>query len=230
MTNRGGTLLIPLDGQLNESTFTHFAGAAPLGHCLRSMLEGSHTFDAVLVAAAEAHTVDARSVIAAEGLKNVRLVTAEGSGTRADCLRAGMQASSSNSSFTLVHDVSRPLASWTVRDRICDSLAAGSEFVIPTLVMVDSVKSVDQRGTVVRTVDRTRLRSSQFPRGIDSRTLTNALSEHDDTTEFDELAYALDKGLPITTVDGDPDGFEMRGPRDRAFAEAIVSCRLAGRR
>ncbi|MGU3432626.1 IspD/TarI family cytidylyltransferase [Actinomycetes bacterium M1A6_2h] len=225
---RSGTLIIPIPDKTDNASFGHIAGAAPLAHLLESMLEASHRFESVVVAAAERHAVDAQSVLAARRLTTVELVTVGGLGTRRECLNAGLVAST-DTEDAVIHDVSRPLASWTVRNRVLDALAEGHDFVVPTLVVVDSVKAVDHLGAVNRTVDRSLLRLSQFPRGMKSRALRRALSTSRQNS-FDELENAVAYGHPITTVDGDPDGFEVRTTRDAGLAEAIVSCRLAGKR
>lgn len=212
-----------------RSRLTRLADAEPLIHCLRAMLEPSRRFEAVIVAVAEAHWADVRSVLAGQELAEVRLVVAKEPGSRAACLRAALTALPATSASVVVHDLARPLVSDAVRNRVIDALAAGSTVVVPTLTMVDSVKRVDARGTVVSTYDRTLLRSVQFPRGFRSADLAAALRRAPSGAVFDELAEPLGRGATVITVVGDPDGFELRD-RDLSLAEAILACRLAGRR
>lgn len=97
---------------------------------------------------------------------------------------------------------------------------------MPALPLTDSVKAVDARGSVTGTLDRSALRAVQYPRGFRTDQLTRLLAERT-SDEFDELEEAIRAGLPITTVDGDPDAFLVDLPSDTTFVEAIIACRRA---
>jgi 2-C-methyl-D-erythritol 4-phosphate cytidylyltransferase len=43
--------------------------------------------------------------------------------------------------------------------------------------------------------------------------------------EFDELLEAIDAGVPIAVVYGDPEAFIVELPRDARFVEAIITSR-----
>jgi 2-C-methyl-D-erythritol 4-phosphate cytidylyltransferase len=131
--------------------------------------------------------------------------------------------------YVLVHDIRRPLASSDLADRILDSLRRGSDVVVPALTMVDSVKAVDSAGAVTETVDRSLLRSAQFPRGFEREHLTTILGAID-AGDFDEFVLAQRAGIPATVIDGDPDAFALDIPRDVGLADAIYTCRLAEQR
>lgn len=236
-SNSAICLVIPLPlGSLpaRRTRHGHVREATHLGHCLRFMREASRHFDAVIVCAAETHHADARSILATREFREVQLVVAPDPGSRADCLRAGVAALPSRDTAVLVHDLSRPLASSGVRDRVLDALGAAhpqatSGLVVPALVVVDSVKAIDGHGTVVGTIDRTCLRSVQYPRGLSAALLREVLSHSPGPGALDEVAVAFARGIPIVTVDGDPDGFKV-SDSDQILTEAILWCRLQGRR
>lgn len=222
-------LPIPASIAVNRSTaFSRFAGSAPLAHCLRTMLEPRWYVGQAIVAVADSLIADVRASLAAHGLSSVQVVAAGGAGTRTECLNAGLAALDGTAPYVLIHDIHRPLASTDLRNRVVESLRLGNDVVVPALTMVDSVKAVDAIGAVAQTVDRALLRSAQFPRGFLTAKLDKALKNADG--DFDEIDYALRTGIPITMVDGDPDAFPLKMPRDARLADAIVSCRLADRR
>jgi 2-C-methyl-D-erythritol 4-phosphate cytidylyltransferase len=86
------------------------------------------------------------------------------------------------------------------------------------------VKAVDARGSVTETLDRSTLRSVQYPRGFTVDQLSQLLAQRT-SDEFDELDESLRFGTPIAVVDGDADAFIVELPRDAAFVEAIIACR-----
>jgi 2-C-methyl-D-erythritol 4-phosphate cytidylyltransferase len=109
-------------------------------------------------------------------------------------------------------------------DRVIAELRNGSTAVMPMRPLTDSVKAVDADGSVTGTLDRSALRSVQYPRGFATDQLARLLTQFT-TDEFDELEEAIRAGVPITVVDGEADAFVAELPRDAAFVEAIIACR-----
>jgi 2-C-methyl-D-erythritol 4-phosphate cytidylyltransferase len=177
-----------------------------------------------VVAVAEPLVGDVRESLAAHGLTAVGVAVAAHPGSRAQCLAAGLDYLGDQPRHVLIHDIRRPLAPEGVRDRVIVGLQAGSPVVMPALAVTDSVKGVDARGAVTGTLDRSKLRAVQYPRGFIAARLSQLLAGCT-SDEFDELDESLRAGTPITLVDGDPDGFAVELPRDAAFVEAIIACR-----
>lgn len=228
-------LPLPTSAAENKGTaFTRLAGWAPLAHSVRSMLGpgGVSGGGRIVVATAKELLGDARACLAAHGLSSVAIAVADGSGTRTQCVAAGLGylvREAISSPFVLIHDYRRPLASADVRDRVIAQLRGGSEVVVPALPLVDSVKAVDSVGSVTGTVDRAILRAVQYPRGFAADRLSQ-LVDGCESEHFDELDEAIRAGLPVTTVEGDPDAFVIEVPRDAQLVEAIISCRQDDRR
>jgi len=95
---------------------------------------------------------------------------------------------------------------------------------MPVLAVTDSVKAVDARGAVTGTLDRSTLRTVQYPRGFAADQLSQLLAGRT-SDEFDELDESLRTGTRITFVEGDADAFVVELPRDAAFVEAFIACR-----
>jgi 2-C-methyl-D-erythritol 4-phosphate cytidylyltransferase len=203
-----------------DAVFAPMAGQPPLVRVARTMLGGA------VIAAAEPLVGAVRETLAAHGLSAVGVAVAEGPGSRAQCLAAGLQYLKDQPCHVLVHDVRRPLAPPSLRDRVIRALESGSPVVMPVLAVTDSVKAVDESGSVTATLDRSTLQAVQYPRGLAVDHLARLLAERA-SDEFDELDESLRAAMPITFVDGDPDAFVVELPRDAAFVEAIIRCRSA---
>jgi 2-C-methyl-D-erythritol 4-phosphate cytidylyltransferase len=197
------------------------AGEAPLARVVRTM-RGT-----AVVAVAEPLVGAVRESLAAHGLSAVGVAVAEYPGSRAQCLAAGLEYLEDRPRHVLIHDIRRPLAPDGVRDRVIAGLQAGSPVVMPALAVTDSVKAVDERGSVTGTLDRSMLRAVQYPRGFGADQLSQLLAGRAGD-EFDELDESLRTGTPITIVDGDADAFAVELPGDAAFVEAIIACRPSG--
>jgi 2-C-methyl-D-erythritol 4-phosphate cytidylyltransferase len=213
--------IVPLPATYVENAaaaFDPLAGEAPLARVVRTMRGEA------VVAAAEPLVDAVRESLAAHGLSAVGVAVAEGPGSRVQCLAAGLHYLKDQPRHILIHDIRRPLAPEVVRDRVIAGLQAGSLVVMPVLAMTDSVKSVDERGSVTGTLDRSVLQVVQYPRGFTADQLSRLLAGST-AGEFDELEEALRTGTPITFVDGDPNAFVVELPGDAAFVEAIIVCR-----
>jgi 2-C-methyl-D-erythritol 4-phosphate cytidylyltransferase len=121
----------------------------------------------------------------------------------------------------LVHDWRHPLTPVEVADRVVAALARGHETVVPVLAMTDSAKELDADRAVVATVDRTTLRTVQYPRGFTAGRLADLLSRG-----ADPVATALAGGVALHTVDGHVDAGRFTPPADAALLEAILATRL----
>jgi 2-C-methyl-D-erythritol 4-phosphate cytidylyltransferase len=210
--------VLPLPLAVAETAFAPLAGEPALVWIARAMPS------AAVVATAAALADRVRETLAAQGLSAIDVVAVQESGSRAQCLAAGLQRFHDSARRVLIHDVRRPLAPESLRDRVVAALLAGSTIVMPTLAVTDSVKSVDANGFVTGTLDRSTLQTVQYPRGfaIDelSRLLARRISE-----DFDELDEVLRSGMPVTLVDGDSNGVAIELPRDTDYVEAIIASR-----
>lgn len=207
--------ILPLPATLADNAFIPLAGEAPLVRVARGMLGAA-------VIAAAAPVADAvGETLAAQGLSAVAVVAVDDPGSRTDCLAAGLQGIQ-GACHVMIHDIRRPLAPESLRDTVIAALRGGSGVVMPTLAVTDSVKAVDADGAVLDTLDRSTLRTVQYPRGFAVDELSRLLAGCP-SDDFDELDEALRTGTPITFVDGDADAFVVELPRDTDYVEAIIA-------
>jgi 2-C-methyl-D-erythritol 4-phosphate cytidylyltransferase len=209
--------ILPLPAALADNAFIPLVGEAPLVRVARTML------GAAVVAAAASMADQARETLAAQGLSAIDVAAVDDPGTWAHCLAAGLQHVGHKPRHVLIHDIRRPLAPISLRDRVIAALQEGGAVVMPMLAVTDSVKAVDAQGSVTGTLDRSMLRTVQYPRGFTVDELSGLLANTAD--DFDELDEALRTGTPITLVDGDADAFVVELPRDTDYVEAIIASR-----
>jgi 2-C-methyl-D-erythritol 4-phosphate cytidylyltransferase len=227
--------IVPLPSAVagnKAAAFDPVAGQAPLVRVLRTMISGLSGSGDAVVAAAEALIDDVRECLAVHGLSTVGLAVSDGRADRAGCLTSALEHLASeevSARWALVHDLRRPLASPDLFRRVAAALRAGSDVVMPALPVTDSVKAVDARGSVTGTVDRSALRSVQYPRGFTVDQLTALLAARAGEA-FDEFDEAMRAGVAIALIDGDPSAMFTELPRDTAFLEAIIACGHADRR
>lgn len=230
------SVILPLPKAVAEykaSAFTQLAGWALLMHSVEAMRgDGFADGGRIVVATAQPLLADVEACLAAHRVSGVDIVAVGGAGTRTDCIRAGVErlaAMEPATRYILIHDHRRPLASADIRERVIARLRGGSDVVLPMLGLVDSVKAVNDEGSVVSTIDRATLSAVQYPRGFSARTLAELVARCTDD-QFNELDEARAAGLAVEQIDGDPDAFVVDVPRDLRLIEAIISCRRADRR
>lgn len=127
----------------------------------------------------------------------------------------------------LVHDAARCFTPTSVYRRVSDALASGEQSVIPVLPVVDTIKTVDSQGYVTGTPARAELRAVQTPQGFDLLTLIQAhrdvagLPAELTETITDDAMLAETLGLPVATVEGDPQALKITTPLDYTLATAL---------
>ncbi|MEZ0338793.1 2-C-methyl-D-erythritol 4-phosphate cytidylyltransferase [Mycobacterium sp. pV006] len=156
---------------------------------------------------------------------DLRMIVTEPDADRGACLAAGLPANTGG--VVLVHDIAWPVFDPVMCRRVTAALAAGAHVVVPTRAVTDSVKTVDDTGAVTGTVDRSRLRTAQYPRGFDAAKLAMLLDARE--TPFDELTAAIDAGIPVVEVEGDERAVRTDLPRDTGYLRAVIAARSADR-
>lgn len=219
-----GVVPLPVSVVRNRAAgFAALPGGSPLVRAVRVLADATADQRRVIVAAAEPLVGDVRETLASEGFSSVTVLAVAEPADRFHCLSTAV--ASLTASHVLVHDISRPLASAALCLRVIDGLGeSGAAVVVPAVAVTDSIKEVDARGAVTRTVDRSLLRAAQYPRGFATNHLRRLLAGHA-SGEFDELALCSRAGVPVMFVDGEPDAFYADLPRDASYVEAIIASR-----
>ncbi|MDT5179699.1 MAG: 2-C-methyl-D-erythritol 4-phosphate cytidylyltransferase [Mycobacterium sp.] len=207
---------------------TPVAGEAPLVRVVRSVMTVV-AGDRVVVATLPVLVDCVRDCLEAAGLEVAVAVSGE-PGLRYEVIRAALEylgAEPHTSAAVLVCDHGFPLSPGELAERVLSALRDGREVVVPTVPVTDTVKTVDETGWVLGTVDRSTLQTVQSPRGFTASALWQLVSTSPATgpTDVDEFDAALRAGLDIGTVAGDPNAFRVELPRDAHLFEAVIACR-----
>ena len=152
-----------------------------------------------------------------------------GGATRQASVRAGLEALASCApDIVLVHDAARPFASASLITRAI-AAAEKTGAAIPALPVTDTVKRIDNTGTIEATLDRDSIRLVQTPQAFAFPALFDAhrralAQGRDDFT--DDAALAEWAGIKVSVFAGEPGNIKFTTPEDFARAEAMQSAGL----
>jgi len=147
-------------------------------------------------------------------------IYAEGGMTRSDSVRAGLEALREFSpDRVFIHDAARPFVTWDVISRL-DRALDTHQASVPTLPLVDAIKSVDGQ-TVGTDLPRDEMRRVQTPQAFRYSDIMTAF-ETVSGSHSDDIAVAVAAGLSVAGVAGDERNFKITYPEDFAKAEAML--------
>jgi 2-C-methyl-D-erythritol 4-phosphate cytidylyltransferase/2-C-methyl-D-erythritol 2,4-cyclodiphosphate synthase len=152
-----------------------------------------------------------------------------GGATRQASVRAGLEALVSCApDIVLVHDAARPFASASLITRAIEA-AEKTGAAIPGLPVTDTVKRIDNTGTIEATLDRNSIRLVQTPQAFAFPALFDAhrrALEQGRNDFTDDAALAEWAGIKVSVFAGEPGNIKFTTPEDFARAEAIQSASL----
>ena len=198
------------------------AGIPILVHTLRAF-QHSPLIDEILLAVPEGDLADVRlDVVQRYDLSRVSLVLAGGR-KRQDSVRNALAHVRDDHDIILVHDGVRPFVTGNLIER---AVAGAKKYgAVSTGVPVrDTVKEVDMKGCVTRTVPREGLYLTQTPQAF-RRDVIFAAYERAAADGFygtDDASMAERMGFPVRMIPGDADNIKVTTPEDLARAERIV--------
>ncbi len=151
----------------------------------------------------------------------------KGGSTRQESVYNGLQALPADARKVLIHDGARCLATPNLFDR-CAAAMANCTGLIAAVPVKDTIKVVDQSGTIQSTPDRSQLWAAQTPQGFDVNLLKQChqkgLSEGWEVT--DDAALLEKCGWKVQVVEGEENNLKVTTPQDLAIAEFILASRL----
>jgi 2-C-methyl-D-erythritol 4-phosphate cytidylyltransferase len=187
---------VPVSADHRAAVLTPIAGRPALSRVVDSL--SAADLHSVVVTVAPALMADVERALAGTAATVLAAPDGDGLPTAVEHLRAEAV------SHVLVADPRQVLISPQVIGRVRAALAGGAAKVVPIVPVTDTVKTVDAQGRILATVDRSALRTAQYPYGA----AVDALADVD-----------------IVTVEGDPDAILADLPADTALIEALIACR-----
>ncbi|KRE34747.1 hypothetical protein ASG82_00600 [Mycobacterium sp. Soil538] len=216
------TAIVPIPAGSPDAVLTPVAGRSPLIRIVAALAPAAE----VVVAVAQALVGPVHAHLSGHGMASVSVVAATSPGDRAHCLEAGLRARP-GATHVLVHHIGWPVFDPITAHRVVTALRHGATAVLPARPVTDSIKAVDDRGTVIATLDRAQLRSIQYPRGFRADALASLLEGTADSA-FDDVAAVLSMELPIEVIEGDRSAFSVDLPRDADYLAAVIEDRRSG--
>jgi 2-C-methyl-D-erythritol 4-phosphate cytidylyltransferase len=151
-----------------------------------------------------------------------QIITAPGGTERADSVLSALkilEGSAAEDDWVLVHDAARPCLTATDIHLLIDSLQDDPVGGILALSSHDTLKQVES-GSIVGTVDRSKVWRALTPQMFRYGMLRDALQEAEGNPAITDEASALElKGLQPKIVEGRPDNIKITRPEDLALAQ-----------
>lgn len=188
--------IVPVPADHCAAVVAPIAGRSALGRVVDSLTAAD--VHSVVVTVAPALVADVEHALA--GTSATVLAAPDGDGVLAAVEHLRAEAVS----HVLVADPRQVLISAQVIGRVVAALADGAAKVVPIVPVTDTVKTVDAQGRILATVDRSALRTAQYPYGAAIDALAN---------------------VDVVSVDGDPDAILADLPADAALIQALIACR-----
>jgi 2-C-methyl-D-erythritol 4-phosphate cytidylyltransferase len=153
-----------------------------------------------------------------------RLAMSVGGKTRMESVANGLDDLPDEAEIVLVHDAARPLVGDETIDRVIATVRDGT-CAIAALPVVDTLKEVNDDGTIVRTVDRERLWRAQTPQGFPRRVIVDVhrRARADRATATDDAALCERYGIPVRVVRGSERALKVTDSGDFARIDALFA-------
>ena len=159
------------------------------------------------------------------GLHKVRQVVSGGN-TRMESALAGVSAARHGAELIAIHDGARPLVSQDLITRTIEA-ARKHRSAVPAIASTDTLKTVDENGYIVGTVDRASTVRVQTPQVFDADLIKGALTKAvaEGLTLTDDCSAMEMMGVKTFIVEGETENIKITTPDDLVYAKAIVESR-----
>lgn len=147
----------------------------------------------------------------------------EGGITRQESVAFGMAAVSVEAELICIHDAARPLATTKLLGKLIGA-AITEGTAVPVIPLNDTVKEVGNKGFIISTPDRAKLRLTQTPQVFRRDIIVQAYNNATELslTGTDDSALVEQMGLPVFTVPGELSNLKITSPRDLILASVLL--------
>lgn len=163
------------------------------------------------------HRLDAVKVLCTP-FDKVRAVVCGGE-TRVQSVRAGVEACSADTEYYAIHDGARPFASDELITRVING-AVRYGAAAPGVKVVDTIKRVDGKDTIIGTPNRDELVAVATPQVFEAMLYRSALKGAENA--FDDCQLLERVGRKVQIVAGDRNNIKITEPGDFARARSIA--------
>ncbi len=146
-----------------------------------------------------------------------------GGNRRRDSVAAGLSEIPDDVDYIVVHDAARPLAKRELVEGIIETLMTRDvDGVVPAVPVRDTLKEVDDKDVVSRTLPRDHCVAVQTPQGFAANALRAAHSALDGSYT-DDAGMIEENGGRVVVVPGDPRNIKVTFPEDLEVVRALVA-------
>lgn len=204
-------------GAGKPKAFVELGGRPLIAHSIEAFTAAASVDQIVLVVPPTADDDDLR------GLGH-GFVTTRGGRTRQESVSAGLDACGADVRIVAVHDAARPLITPALIDRTVAALAPPWDAVAPGVPVGDTLKVLDSRFAVLRTIDRTGVWAVQTPQVSARATLERVHARVASTADAatDDLSLIERAGGRVRLIEGEPANFKITHAEDLAFATHLL--------
>ena len=151
-----------------------------------------------------------------------RMLISVGGRERSESVQNGMEDLPDECRIVLIHDAARPLVSPAMIDRVVLEARKGHG-AISALQVVDTLKEVDAKGSIVKTIERANLWRAQTPQGFPREMIERAHREARaaGVTATDDAALCERLNLPVVVVRGSERALKVTEDGDFARVDAL---------
>lgn len=209
-------------GSTQPKQFLELSGTPIIFHTLHPFEQCDAIQEIILVLPAS-ETSDFLSLASQHGLRKLGRVVSGGPTRAASVLRGLQSIRSATAEIVAVHDGVRP---FVTSDEIARTVKAAEKSGAAVLVgaVTDTIKEVDH-DTVVRTLDRSRLRRALTPQCFRYELLRRAYEDVDvsDPSLTDESVLVERLGITISAVEGSSRNIKITCQEDLMVGEALLN-------
>lgn len=146
-----------------------------------------------------------------------------GGNRRRDSVLAGLSEIPDDVDYVVVHDAARPLASKElVESLIATLLTRDVDGVVPAVPVRDTLKEVDDKDIVSRTLPRDHCVAVQTPQGFAAGALRAAHAALEGSYT-DDAGMIEDNGGRVVVIPGEPRNMKVTFPEDLAIVRALIA-------
>lgn len=153
-------------------------------------------------------------------VKNNNLKVIQGGKTRQESVYFGLNNILCD--FVLIHDGARPLVTTDIITRVKDAVI-DKKAVSVMVKTTDTIKEVDTKGKVIKTIDRSKLYNTQTPQAFDYKLIKfvherlKGRNYTDDSSMLECLEY------PVYLVEGDYSNIKITTPQDILLCKELLN-------
>lgn len=126
-----------------------------------------------------------------------------------------------NNDYVIIHDGARPLIKSGVISQVMDSVFVNSAVSVMTKT-TDTIKEVDEKGRIIKTIDRSKLYNTQTPQAFKTELIKMAHDKLKDNNFTDDASMLEELEIPVFVVIGSYTNIKITTKSDLDFAKLYI--------